>query len=37
LCSGSQRRRWRFGLNTDGHDDQQFALNALHWLSRLLP
>jgi hypothetical protein len=27
----------RFGLSTDGHDDQQFALNALHWLSRLLP
>jgi hypothetical protein len=27
----------RFGLNAGGHDDQQFALNALHWLSRLLP
>lgn len=27
----------RFGLNTEGHDDQQFALNLLHWLSRLLP
>ncbi|MCK6104001.1 MULTISPECIES: DUF4350 domain-containing protein [unclassified Brevundimonas] len=25
------------GLNTSGHDDQQFALNLLHWLSRLLP
>ncbi|WP_312734036.1 DUF4350 domain-containing protein [Brevundimonas sp.] len=25
------------GLNTPGHDDQQFALNLLHWLSRLLP
>lgn len=31
------REPLRFGLNTDGHDDQQFALNALHWLSRLLP
>ncbi|MFN7127850.1 MAG: DUF4350 domain-containing protein [Brevundimonas sp.] len=27
----------RFGLNTDGHDDQQFALNLMHWLSRLIP
>jgi hypothetical protein len=27
----------RFGLNTEGHDGQQFVLNALHWLSRLLP
>lgn len=26
-----------FGLNTSGHDDQQFALNLMHWLSRLLP
>jgi hypothetical protein len=24
-----------FGLQTPGHDDQQFALNVLHWLSRL--
>ena len=24
-----------FGLQTPGHDDQQFALNLLHWLSRL--
>lgn len=27
----------RFGLNTEGHDDQQFALNVMHWLSRILP
>jgi hypothetical protein len=27
----------KMGLNTLGHDDQQFALNLLHWLSRLLP
>ena len=26
-----------FGLQTDGHDDQQFALNVLRWLSGLLP
>lgn len=25
-----------FGLHTPGHDDQQFALNILHWLSRLI-
>jgi hypothetical protein len=23
------------GMNVPGHDDQQFALNVLHWLSRL--
>ncbi len=31
------REPLRFGLNTSGHDDQQFALNVLHWLSRLIP
>ena len=31
------REPLRFGLNVDGHDDQQFVLNTLHWLSRLLP
>lgn len=31
------REPMRFGLNTTGHDDQQFALNTLHWLSRLIP
>lgn len=31
------REPLRFGLNTAGHDDQQFALNLLHWLSRLIP
>ena len=31
------REPMRFGLNTAGHDDQQFALNILHWLSRLIP
>ncbi len=29
---------FRFGLNTDdGHDDQQFALNVIRWLSGALP
>lgn len=31
------RQPIRMGLNTPGHDDQQFALNLMHWLSRLLP
>lgn len=31
------REPLRFGLNTAGHDDQQFVLNTLRWLSRLLP
>lgn len=26
---------FQFGLQTAGHDDQRFALNILHWLSRL--
>ena len=29
------REPFRFGLHTTGHDDQQFALNILHWLSRV--
>ena len=33
---GSQQRDMKFGLNVPGHDDQQFALNVLHWLSKLL-
>lgn len=33
----SGRPDMRFGLQDDGHDDQQFALNILHWLSGLLP
>jgi hypothetical protein len=38
----AQRIRWpdgremRFGMNVPGTDDTQFALNVLHWLSRLL-
>ena len=29
-------RKTRFGLNVPGNDNRQFALNILHWLSRLL-
>lgn len=29
------REPMRMGMNVPGHDDQQFALNILHWLSRL--
>ncbi len=31
------REPYRFGLNTGGHDNPQFALNLMHWLSRLIP
>jgi len=33
--AGSGEEDIVFGLQTSGHDDQQFALNLLHWLSRL--
>jgi hypothetical protein len=26
----------RFGMNEPGNDNQQFALNVMHWLSRVL-
>jgi hypothetical protein len=26
----------RFGMQRAGNDNRQFALNTLHWLSRLL-
>jgi hypothetical protein len=29
-------REMKFGLNVPGHDDRQFALNVMHWLSKLL-
>jgi hypothetical protein len=29
------RETMRMGMNVPGSDDQQFALNVLHWLSRL--
>ena len=29
-------KEMKFGLNVPGNDNQQFALNVVHWLSRLL-
>ena len=26
----------RYGMNRPGNDDRQFALNIMHWLTRLL-
>ncbi|WP_436355957.1 DUF4350 domain-containing protein [Brevundimonas sp. CEF1] len=37
FAADQNREPMRFGLNTTGHDDQQFVLNTLHWLSRLIP
>jgi len=31
------REALRFGLQTEGHDDQAFVLNTLRWLSGLIP
>ncbi len=28
--------RWKFGMNTPGTDDRQFAINVLRWLGRAL-
>jgi hypothetical protein len=33
---GDQQRDTKFGMNMPGTDDQQFALNVLHWLSGAL-
>jgi hypothetical protein len=33
---GNRQREMKFGMNVPGHDDRQFALNVLHWLSGLL-
>ena len=32
----NQQREMKFGMNVPGNDDRQFALNVLHWLSKLL-
>jgi len=34
---GGTQRTFRMGMNVPGNDDQQFALNVVHWLSDLLP
>ncbi len=36
LRDGDRQVVMKFGMNTPGNDDRQFALNVLHWLSRLL-
>lgn len=34
---GEKEMAFNMGMNVPGNDDRQFALNVLHWLSRLLP
>jgi hypothetical protein len=36
FTDGNQQRDTKVGMNVPGNDDRQFALNVLHWLSRLL-
>jgi hypothetical protein len=36
LTDGGQQRELKFRMNVAGNDDRQFALNVIHWLSRLL-
>jgi hypothetical protein len=36
FTEGNQQRDTKIGMNVPGNDDRQFALNAIHWLSRLL-
>jgi hypothetical protein len=36
LTNGDQKFDMKFGMNVDGTDDRQFALNVVHWLSKLL-
>lgn len=36
LKSGGPQPNFRFGMNTPGNDDKQFALNVMHWLSGAL-
>jgi hypothetical protein len=33
---GQESRNFKFGMNVPGTDDQQFALNVMHWLSRII-
>jgi hypothetical protein len=37
FTDGNLQRDTKFGMNAPGTDDRQFAINVLHWLSRLLP
>ena len=36
LVNGDQKFDMKFGMNVEGTDDRQFALNVMHWLSKLL-
>ena len=36
LKSGGPQPNFKFGMNTPGNDDKQFALNVMHWLSGVL-
>ena len=36
LRSGGPQPNFKFGMNTPGNDDKQFALNVMHWLSGAL-
>jgi hypothetical protein len=36
LTNGDQKFDMKFGMNVEGTDDRQFALNIMHWLSKLL-
>lgn len=36
FTENGQQYEIKFGMNTAGHDDRQFALNVLHWLSGVL-
>lgn len=37
MLTAQRRKQERWGLTEPGADNQQFALNVAHWLSRLLP
>ncbi len=36
VLRNSDGTEMKFGMNTTGNDDRQFALNVFHWLSRVL-
>jgi hypothetical protein len=36
LVDGDRKFDMKFGMNVEGTDDRQFALNVVHWLSGLL-
>jgi len=36
VTEGGQQRDSKIGMNFPGTDDRQFALNVMHWLSRIL-